>query len=58
MELARGKYRSFNDHHLTEKLVEEEGIEVCREKVRQILRSKGIAADIPDAAGVPAEEDR
>jgi hypothetical protein len=34
----------FNDHHLTEKLVEEEGIELSREKVRQILRSKGIAS--------------
>lgn len=44
VELARGKYRGFNDHHLTEKLMEEEGIEVCREKVRQILRSKGIAS--------------
>src|SRR2546425_1274451 len=42
VELARGKYRGFNDHHLTEKLVEKEGIEVCREKVRQILRSAGL----------------
>lgn len=44
VELARGKYRGFNDHHLTEKLVEEEGIKVSREKVRQILRAKGIAS--------------
>ncbi len=29
VELARGKYRRFNDHHFTEKLVEEEGIEIC-----------------------------
>ena len=40
--LAGGKYRGFNDHHLTEKLVKEEGIKVCRDKVRQILRSQGI----------------
>ena len=34
VELARGKYRGFNDHHLTEKLKEEEKIEISREKVR------------------------
>jgi len=44
VELARGKYRGFNDCHLTEKLVEQEGMEVGREKVRQILRCKGIAS--------------
>ena len=32
VELARGKYRGFNDHHLTEKLKEEEKIEINREK--------------------------
>lgn len=44
VELAKGKYRGFNDHHLTEKLVEGEGIKACREKIRQILRAKGIAS--------------
>lgn len=44
VELAKGKYLGFNDHHLTEKIVEEEGIKISREKVRQILRSKGIAS--------------
>lgn len=44
VELARGKYRGFNDHHLTEKLVEVEGIKACREKIRQILRAQGIAS--------------
>lgn len=44
VELARGKYRGFNDHHLTEKLKEEEKIDFCREKIRQILRSQGIAS--------------
>jgi len=42
VELARGKYRGFNDHHLTEKLKEHEGIELSREKVRRILRAQGI----------------
>src|SRR5881628_3443687 len=44
VELARGKYRGFNDHHLTEKLVEEQEIEISWEKVRRILRSHGIAS--------------
>jgi len=44
VELARGKYRGFNDRHLTEKLSEEEQIEFCREKIRQILRCEGIAS--------------
>jgi len=37
-ELARGKYADFNDSHLTEKLVEVEGMAVSRETVRRILR--------------------
>jgi transposase len=41
--LARGKYQGFNDHHLTEKLKEQEHIELSREKVRRILRSYGIS---------------
>ncbi|MGH7411798.1 MAG: ISNCY family transposase [Candidatus Methylomirabilis sp.] len=44
VELARGKYRGFNDHHLTEKLADAEGITVSRETVRQILRHEGIAS--------------
>ena len=42
--LAKGKYRGFNDRHLTEKLVEQEKLEISREKVRQILRCAGIAS--------------
>ena len=42
--LARGKYRGFNDHHLTEKLTDTEGIRVSRETVRQILRAAGLAS--------------
>src|ERR1051325_2049965 len=43
VELARGKYQGFNDHHLTEKLKEHEQIDLSREKVRRILRSQGIS---------------
>ena len=44
VELARGKYKGFNDHHLTEKLCSEEKITLSREKLRQVLRSHGIAS--------------
>lgn len=44
VELARGKYHGFNDHHLTEKLKEQEKIKLCREKVRQLLRAHGIGS--------------
>ena len=44
VELAKGKYKDFNDHHLTEKLQEQEEIELSREKVRRILRAHGIAS--------------
>jgi transposase len=42
--LGRGKYQGFNDHHLTEKLKEQEQIDLSREKVRCILRAEGIAS--------------
>jgi transposase len=42
VELARGKYPGFNDHHLTEKLADEEKIKLSREKVRQLLRAHAI----------------
>ena len=44
VELARGKYLGFNDHHLTEKLAEQEKLEISREAVRRILRGAGIAS--------------
>jgi transposase len=44
VELARGKYKDFNDHHLSEKLEEEQQIKMSREKLRQILRAHGIAS--------------
>ena len=42
--LARGKYQGFNDHHLTEKLKEQEQIDLSREKIRRILRAEGIGS--------------
>ena len=42
VELAQGKYQGFNDHHLTEKLADEEKNQLSREKVRQLLRAHGI----------------
>jgi transposase len=44
VELARGKYKDFNDHHLSEKLQSEEQITLSREKLRQLLRAHGIAS--------------
>ncbi len=44
VQLAKRKYRGFNDHHLTEKLKEQEQIELSREKIRRILRSHGIVS--------------
>src|SRR5262249_42272262 len=44
VELARGKYLGFNDHHLTEKLAEQEKLEISRETVSRILRSSVITS--------------
>ena len=44
VELAQGKYKDFNDHHLSEKLQNEEKITLSREKLRQVLRAHGIAS--------------
>src|SRR6185295_1562716 len=44
VELAKGKYKDFNDHHLSEKLEEQEQIKLSREKLRQLLRAHGIAS--------------
>ena len=41
LRLAEGKYAGFNDSHLTEKLLEGEGMELSRETVRRILRGAG-----------------
>ena len=44
VSLARGKYRGFNDSHLTEKLCAEEHLAVGREAVRRILRAAKLAS--------------
>src|SRR5271166_4066230 len=44
VSLARGKYRGFNDSHLTEKLRAEEHLSVGREAVRRILRAAKLAS--------------
>lgn len=44
VKLAQGKYKGFNDHHLTEKLLEVEGISVSRRKVSYLLRESGVEA--------------
>ena len=44
LTLARGKYRGFNDSHLTEKLCAEEDLDFSRETVRRILRAAKLAS--------------
>src|SRR5437879_12965683 len=44
LALARGKYRGFNDSHLTEKLCAEEDLDFSRETVRRILRAPRLAS--------------
>ena len=44
LSLARGKYRGFNDSHLTEKLHDEENLSLHRETVRRILRAAKLAS--------------
>jgi hypothetical protein len=42
-ELARGKYKEFNDHHRSD-LQSEEKIRLSREKRRQLVRAHSIAS--------------
>jgi transposase len=44
IELARTRYPDLNDTHLTEKLVEPEGIRLSRSTVRRIRREAGLAS--------------
>src|SRR5712664_2345753 len=37
LQLARGTYVGFNDHHLREKLVEREGFSLSRETLRRLF---------------------
>jgi len=42
VSLARSTYAGFNDHHLSEKLVEREGFSLSRETLRRLLRKQGL----------------
>ena len=42
LALARSRYSGFNDHHLHEKLIENEGFSLSRETLRRLLRANGI----------------
>jgi transposase len=42
LRLARSTYAGFNDHHLCEKLTEQEGLSLSRETLRRLLRSAGL----------------
>jgi transposase len=44
IELAKSKYRGFNQQHFSEKLNEKEGIPISRSTVRRILLEQGIAS--------------
>ena len=44
LALAKGKYRGFNDQHMTECLAEDDGVKLSRSTLRRLLRAEGIAA--------------
>ena len=44
LELARGRYRGFNDTHLTAKLTQVEKVAVSRATVQRILRAAGLTS--------------
>jgi hypothetical protein len=44
VELRRGRYDGFNDHHFTDMLRELESIDLPRETVRRILRAAGLGS--------------
>src|SRR5260370_15641918 len=44
VQLSRGTYAGFNDHHLCEKLVEREGFSLSRETLRRLLRQHGLGS--------------
>src|SRR6266852_3808426 len=44
VQLSRGTYTGFNDHHLCEKLVEREGFSFSRETLRRLLRKNGLGS--------------
>src|SRR5260370_42103248 len=44
VQLSRGTYAGFNDHHLCEKLVEWEGISLSRETLHRLQRNQGLGS--------------
>ena len=54
--LARTRYVGFNDHHLCEKLTEQEGFSLSRETLRRLLRRAGIGS--PRKRRPPAHRQR
>jgi transposase len=42
LALTHSRYSGFNDHHLHEKLIENEGFSLSRETLRRLLRANGI----------------
>jgi hypothetical protein len=56
VQLARGTYAGFNDHHLCEKLVEREGFSLSRETLRRLLRNNGLGS--PRKRRAPAHRQR
>jgi transposase len=56
LALARSRYTGFNDHHLHEKLVEQEGFSLSRETLRRLLRANGIGS--PRKRRPPAHRQR
>ncbi len=56
LRLARTRYLGFNDHHLTEKLNEVEGLSLSRETLRRLLRQAGIGS--PRKRRAPAHRQR
>ena len=56
LDLVRTRYAGFNDHHLCEKLVEQEGFSLSRETLRRLLRREGLGS--PRKRRSPAHRQR
>jgi transposase len=56
LRLARWKYAGFNDHHLHDKLIEQQGFSLSRETLRRLLRAAGIGS--PRKRRPPAHRQR
>ena len=56
LRLARTTYAGFNDHHLHEKLTEQEGFSLHRETLRRLLRAAGLGP--PRKRRMPAHRQR